>query len=511
MRVPDYEQQVQPAAVTVSPPTAPTAVAGAFGADVARANAQTADVMGDISAHLFKMAQDASEKQILDRETEYRKEMQSVLFDPTPQTVTVGDTEFQRPTGVLNRQLEQSTGAIQDYDQTYYTQVREKYMKGLSPYQQGKLGTAMDNYYVGYRDNVIQHEASQGRLSYSNSWEKNINIKAADAFKTADPLALRVKVDGINAEIDNAFALGVIKYDASEKIKKELDTQLFYSRVGIDPQGTINDLTQGKDAEGSLYKNLDPQERSKFTNEANQIITKQKAEAVILRNMAVNKNEVDMVDLKIKGQLTPLMVTQGREKGNIGAKFADSMLTTLYSTKRLKAVTQDKDFTAMAQQIVMGVTSKNYIASQADTRETLNVLNATGQLSDEDYNILTTFNNLITNKNVDKAMPAKNFYQTITVFSDDYAPMRPAVRTAVLKSYMRKIAAQIPYEQAANEAMAEQILEMHPAAKTYPKGGKETIDQNGVYKNITPDLQITDITKPASPERQYMESTEENE
>ena len=181
MRVPDYEEQVKPSTVQISAPPSPGVVPGAFGADVGRAESQTADVLGDISAHIYKMAQDASEKQILDRETEYRKEMQSVLFDPTPQTLTIGDQEIQRPKGVMNRELSQAAGAIQDYDKTYYTQIREKYLKDLSPYQQGKFSTVMDNYYVGYRDNVIQHEARQMDEDLKNSVESNVGQKIAEA------------------------------------------------------------------------------------------------------------------------------------------------------------------------------------------------------------------------------------------------------------------------------------------------------------------------------------------
>jgi hypothetical protein len=516
MRVPDYEQQVQPSAVTVNPPNAPTAVPAAFGTDVARANAQTADVLGNISAHLFKMAQEASEKQILDRETEFRKEMQSVLFDPSQQTVTVGDKEFTRPKGVLNRELAQASGAIEDYDQTYYTQIRDKYMKDLSPHQQGKLSTAMDKYYVSYRDNVIQHEANQGRLDYRNSWEKNINIKAADTFQTSDPLALQMKVDGINLEIDDAQQKGIISYAAAEKMKKDFDTQLFYARVNIDPQGTVNELGKTKDSEGKgggLFNNLDPEERSKLASEANMMIEKQKAVNEELAKMAINKNETDLVDLKIKGQATPEMVKRMRDNKQIGAKFADTMITALLSKKTIKAETTDKDFIAMSNAII-NTNAKDAkgktINSPEGIRLDLLTMNSTGELSDADYNLLNTFNNIVTDPNVDKAMPAKNGWQTISWWSDEYAGMRPEVRANIFKSYMQKVAGQMKPDQAATEAMMEQILKLHPQAKAYPKGGKVVIDINGTMKKVTPDLQITDAQM-QSPERQYMKSQEEKE
>jgi hypothetical protein len=200
MRVPTYQRQVPIETARVQAPrkpaiSKPRVVPGAFGEDIGRAVENLGKVGTKIAGHLQQMAFDEQDREVLHRETEYRKNLQNRLTDQEEETIQVNGQDVTRPKGFLQRQLSQAKGATEELDKVYQEEIAKEYLKGLSRYQLNKLGPSMNNYYLSVRNNVITHEANQLDEDLKLVTKSNLEQKVLDASIIRDDKQLSLAID----------------------------------------------------------------------------------------------------------------------------------------------------------------------------------------------------------------------------------------------------------------------------------------------------------------------------
>lgn len=185
IKVPTYENQAEAAqghAPNVSPISQPPATA--FGTDVYREAQRLGDtglnVADKLNQHMVERERQAQETEILDRDTQFRKDLQGLLINP-------GTDENGIPKGMLSRELGQAKGSTMDYDNQAGA-LREKYLSaGGSPFQQQSLSRMMDQSLLSSRESVISHEARQENENSKNILESNLSQRVSDAAGMKNP------------------------------------------------------------------------------------------------------------------------------------------------------------------------------------------------------------------------------------------------------------------------------------------------------------------------------------
>lgn len=234
IKVPTYERQVQTATPRVAnaPDIPRLDLSGGMSGvrAIGRANEELAETTQKISAVVAKHAQEQQaikNKQIGQQVyTQYARDMQDRLFNPEMETVKVlapGATKITvdgknasntapakpvfvdqtRPIGVMNRQLSQSGGSIQDMDSYYLGQARESYLSQIPDEDtRASVGMMMDTHYSTVRGNVISHESTQLRKDTVNTFTSSVKQQVADSYGAQDPMALSVAIDNASLTQD---------------------------------------------------------------------------------------------------------------------------------------------------------------------------------------------------------------------------------------------------------------------------------------------------------------------
>jgi hypothetical protein len=158
-------------------------------------------------------------------------------------------------------------------------------------------------------------------------------------------------------------------------------------------------------------------------------IKSQEEEAVAI---AINQKESDLIDGKIAGTINEQQVKAERQAGTITASFANSMINALRSPKTVKAKTDSSTFNKIAEDI-LDISKKT-----EDIKNNLLRKNATGELSDKDFQILYTFNQNITKETIDKTMPKRTWLQRLRNNGQDKG-FREEIKTDMFKQYMQRI------------------------------------------------------------------------
>lgn len=178
MQVPTYERQVTYRATRPNPE--------AFGVGVAQAGQEAAQLTSNIGQLVQKrnieIQQQRDTQQVLEAETEMRKEIDSLLYSQEAD-------ENGKPVGIMNRTLANATGATKDFDEKA-DQIRQKYsgIFGKSENQTNQFNQLYKSAYDSTLNMVVRHEASQGRESRNQTKNDNLNQKINDAAINPDSL-----------------------------------------------------------------------------------------------------------------------------------------------------------------------------------------------------------------------------------------------------------------------------------------------------------------------------------
>lgn len=222
------------------------------------------------------------------------------------------------------------------------------------------------------------------------------------------------------------------KVEAGNLYAKEIadldEGQAEYDILGA-PSYALGELQKGKHG---AYKNLAQDRRVDLIKSAESHVEKlqnQKKEAIAI---ATNQMEANMVDLKIAGTLTEQQVREEKELGMISEKFANSMTKALRNPKIVKK-SNESTYNKLALDIL------DPEKDPEDMRIDLLNNNATGKLSDEDFQILYTFNESLTKDIIETQLPKRNFLQAIFDWSGKYAKKKDEVKAQMFKDYMNKV------------------------------------------------------------------------
>jgi hypothetical protein len=291
---------------------------------------------------------------------------------------------------------------------------------------------------------------------------------------------------GVKAGVLNQATADTINMNMQEDVQKSVVD----NHIIANPDATLVGLKEGKDGP---YPGISEQFRTDSIEKAEAYSKKYKTEAEVERKKQIDTNENDIVTRMIdpqkpkptEGEIVTLM-----DNDTISPKFAKAAIENIRSAKKLKEESKrNPTFNKMADFIT------NAENKPEDIKEELLRQNALGLLSQEEFNILYTFNSQIGNKNIDEVNPKKSFMDTITFWSDENAGMKTSeAKARMYKDYMMRVNKGEELALAVDAVFKKVVLLLHPNAASYPKEGKQIIDINGVIQLITPEGILKAIT-----------------
>lgn len=272
-------------------------------------------------------------------------------------------------------------------------------------------------------------------------------------------------------QFDKAVEIGLYNRNEANfefgKFLKDLTKGGLSKDIILNPEFAKTELQKGNEG---IYNNLTSIERVDFIKSADariEKLAKQEEEATAI---AIDKNESNIIVMKNNKDpnLNENFLRKQREDGNISPKFEEAMIRAIRSPKTVNAKTKNSKFIDMAYDIintnVKDEKGKVIVTPQENKISIIN-MNATGDLSDEDAIILNTFNDIISDKDIDKVLPKQRHLFGLLQWGVD-ANLRPGIRARAFKSYMQKINNNISPEVAVMEVKQE-IQRINPKRSMY--------------------------------------------
>jgi hypothetical protein len=197
LKIPVYQRQTVAEGRVGAAPSIVAAPRAAFGeqallagADLGRQVARTGTLLGK---HIQEMQERENKRQVLDMDTNMRKELQGELRSNERD-------ENGKIAGLLNRELGDASGATVEFDGRF-GKLEEKYLNNAKNQQQRDLLTPMlSNAYKSARASVINHEAGQLNAADRKSLEDFKTQREADA-------SAYTSAEQINEAISQATAI----------------------------------------------------------------------------------------------------------------------------------------------------------------------------------------------------------------------------------------------------------------------------------------------------------------
>jgi peptidoglycan hydrolase-like protein with peptidoglycan-binding domain len=125
---------------------------------------------------------------------------------------------------------------------------------------------------------------------------------------------------------------------------------------------------------------------------------------------------------------------------------------------------------------------------------------AKGEITDDELNMLHIFNQNMTKETLEKLLPKKNFLQTISFWTDEYAQQRPEIKAQMFKEYIQRVNAgedpQIAVNTIITEKTKQNLVSKTPGMGNLPKGkGQLMVDAYGNRAIVYPDGTIEELSK----------------
>lgn len=201
-QVPKQQQQVQLETPRVATPPSVDHSGNlrAMNADFA-ANQNMAEAVGGAAELLQKHAQEKirlkNESVVADLDTNAKRDINTLLYDNTPETIKINNQDVIRPKGLINRQLSQADGSLNEYRQKS-AELTNRYLNQIKdPAYRNKLGISLNNYIVSKEDDVVKHEVKQTNDDVSNRIESNIKQQITFAASIDNPKDLATAINGV--------------------------------------------------------------------------------------------------------------------------------------------------------------------------------------------------------------------------------------------------------------------------------------------------------------------------
>ena len=214
-------------------------------------------------------------------------------------------------------------------------------------------------------------------------------------------------------------------------------------------------------------------------------------ELKLAEEAAVNAREKELLqerrDAKTAREDLIRIAKQEAKNKKINQDFADRFINALKAPKAVKAKTIDKDFADIISEINLGTKKPDKIKSM--------ILNAVsdGYLSETDYNTAITYYDMMYEKNPDDlvVMDTRKSWLGVEVFSEN-TKAKEESRSRMSRLFINKLQSGVPPQDAATEAMRQEVLYLHPEVMNYPEGA-EYIDDSGRLKKLMPNGDILEI------------------
>ncbi|MDD5476877.1 MAG: hypothetical protein PHG87_01495 [Candidatus Omnitrophica bacterium] len=427
IKVVPYERQINRVTPSISAPQELRPPPGAFGTDVAEATTKLGETGMKIASLIIQRAQERQKELMvrdnLNKDTAFGQTMMDVQYNNE-----LDDSG--KPKGLLNRKLEQVHGITQEFNQTYYT-MRKQLLDGVKdPEQQDALAKMLDSRFESIQSRVANHERQQTDESIKVAHESSQVLQENDAAQLRDTPSL---INAIGkAVVFNDDYNRFMGYDENTAQVKngEVATKIVKSAVlatfntnGLLPaQRLLNDVQDRipKSAFDDLSKQIEI--------DAKQTTERARFQAMV----AQDQTESGLIDKYFKGELTRDEVKQLHFNKKISDGFATTMMNNLNSLQKIGAKTKASTFNDIAEMMV-DTTKK-----PADIRMKLLQKNATGELTDNDFQVLYTFNQSVTKDTVDKSLPKRTWLQRLFNNGKDTG-LRQEVITDMFKQYMQRV------------------------------------------------------------------------
>ena len=184
MKVPKYEKRVAPQTPGVETPQ--VARIAPAGADVAAANVNMGRAVQGLANQFAGfaegLAKDAADKRIMERDTAITLETQDLLKNDKL------DEKTGRLTGLLLREGDGAAGALKEFDEKWNA-IAERHINAASgPYEREQIAARLKSMRLTARENVINHEVAQKKVSDGRAYTANFNAIISKAEMSTDPI-----------------------------------------------------------------------------------------------------------------------------------------------------------------------------------------------------------------------------------------------------------------------------------------------------------------------------------
>lgn len=178
------QRQVQPQTVRLSQPMFPSVNPDAFGQDVARAQGEMGEAVGELGNLLGQRAlqkqKEKNDRYMLDIDTNYRKAVNNKLWDPTEETVLVDGQQIKRKKGLLLREGVNAKGVTQEFDKwadEYLGKISEA---SYTEEMRTRLMESSGRFSASVRGNLITHEVKQDNIVTQTAYETEMDALTND-------------------------------------------------------------------------------------------------------------------------------------------------------------------------------------------------------------------------------------------------------------------------------------------------------------------------------------------
>ena len=215
MQVPQYQRQVkQQIPGVVQPPAA------AFGIHSTAVGDQLQNIGRQITEHAIERQKQKDLQDIIDAETQYRKEIDELLYNPDNGLITT-------------RKQNNAYNVTEDFDAAA-EKIKQKYASRLATEEMKmKFYQLADSHYVANRNMVIRHEASQTQEAKLQSYKTNIALNVSDAAKDASAENIARLIGDSNAKTDAVLQPLGQDPETIAKVKKDVAGEIVASAVSV--------------------------------------------------------------------------------------------------------------------------------------------------------------------------------------------------------------------------------------------------------------------------------------
>lgn len=215
VQVPQYQRQVkQQIPGVVQPPAA------AFGIHSTAVGDQLQNIGRQITERAIERQKQKDLQDIIDAETQYRKEMDELLYNPDNGLITT-------------RKQNNAYNVTEDFDAAA-ERIKQKYANVLATEEmKTKFNQLADGHYVANRNTVIRHEASQTQEAKLQSYKTNIALNVSDAAKDASTENIARLIGDSNAKTDAVMQPLGQDPETVSKVKKDVAGEIVASAVSV--------------------------------------------------------------------------------------------------------------------------------------------------------------------------------------------------------------------------------------------------------------------------------------